>query len=757
MARRKVTVQKTIADMMPLPFVGGCKTYLPATSLPSGAFSMIQNMRATHPGFESRLGTLKLYATAHSATKTLSLYHFSKGKRVEKHLLVQYSDGDVYEATNHPPAVSTGAFGTLKYSGDATSYPAAYSVIDDTLLYSDGIDQHQLFPGDANPIKNFTVYSSAVTLPKIPELGSDYTMEVLDATTTTYAIISALGTNAADTILICCPAVPSKLNITMTTSINAVVSALTVKYMKSGSPDAFTTVGASLSDGTATGGATFAKSGTISWDTLTDMVPSFMFGMSGFWLSLTVSVALSATVRINQVTYGGAFQPLQNVWDGDGITALEARFYIATSAAYFTYYGASIDISAMVATNDALYFNTIDLMNAFYVDSTSTPSTTASVTPHLYYWTGSAWTEVSNLVDNTAGFTTPGWITFTKAAAQKTMFQTSYYSYWWKLTVTGGNLSTDVRIGIYTMPYYDINEIATAGRCNCSWKNRAVYGTDRDQYLLVSALHQPMVLNGSDFGILDPGDGRSNLPVCMRQFKNELMVWQEEKGTEGGCFTLFEGYNPDTYGKLVLSNKLGALNANSAVVIEGVEVSTETGVEVRTVVYVLSHYGVYMSDGRFCTMISDDIRNRFDPTSADCITRGRESDMWLAYDSTYNVLKLGLVCGTGGTVPNVFPVYDLTDSAWMFDVGQGLSSMCEVEAGSGDVTVLQCGGGSADGLIHLLNTGTTDNGTEIVPYAQMELDGGGLIMNLREMILSKTGNVTITPYQDGVAQTAKVI
>lgn len=757
MARKKFTTQRTIADMEPIPFRGGCNTYLPAITLPSGKFSMIQNMRATHPGFKARTGMLKLHSTAHTATKVLSAFHFSKGKRSEKHFLAQFSDGDLYEATTQPPGVTAGAFGTLKYSGDSSAIPAAYSVMDDSLLYSDGVDQHQLFPGDANPVTSFHVYSSAVALPLIPALGNDYTMEVLDTATSTYAVISALGTNAADTILICCPTVPSKLNIVMSTSVNAVVSALTIKYMKSGSPDAFTTVGASLSDGTATGGATFAKSGTISWDALTDMVPSFMFGISGFWLALTVSVALSATVRINQVTYGGAFQPLQNVWDGDSIPALEARFYIHASVAYFTYYGASIDVSSMVATNDAIYFNTIDNIRAIYIDATSTPSTTASVTPHLYYWNGSVFTtEVSNLVDNTVGMTKPGWMTFDKVSAEKTMFQTSYYSYWWKLTITGGNFPADTRIGIYVMPYYDINDIATTGRCNCAWKNRAVYGTDRDQYLLVSALHQPMVLNGSDFGTLDPGDGRANLPVCMRQFKNELMVWQEEKGTDGGCFTLFEGYNPDTYGKLVLSTKLGALNAKSAVVVEGVEVSTETGIEVRTVVYVLSHYGVYMSDGRFCTMISDDIRDRFDTTNANCIRRGYESDMWIAYDSVFNVLRLGLVCGTG-EVPNVFPVYDITDSAWMFDTGLGLSSMCEVESGSGTAPVVLCGGGSADGLVHLLNSGTTDNGVAIDSYATVELDGAGLVINLRELILAKDGDVTLTPYQDGTVQTAKVI
>jgi hypothetical protein len=245
----------------------------------------------------------------------------------------------------------------------------------------------------------------------------------------------------------------------------------------------------------------------------------------------------------------------------------------------------------------------------------------------------------------------------------------------------------------------------------------------------------------------------------MRQFKNELMVWQEEKGNSGGCFTLFEGYNPSTYGKLVISTKLGAMNAKSAAVVENVLVSTETQETIRTVVYVLSRYGVYMSDGLGCTMISDDIRDRFDTTdTASCIRRGYEKEMWLEYDAAHNCLRLGLVCGTTATVPNVFPVYDLTEKAWSFDaLGQALSCMCETDAVSGTVPVLQLGGGSSDGKVHLLNSGTTDNSTAIDSYATLEFDGGGLIMNMRELVISKDGNVTITPYQDAVAQVARVI
>jgi hypothetical protein len=152
------------------------------------------------------------------------------------------------------------------------------------------------------------------------------------------------------------------------------------------------------------------------------------------------------------------------------------------------------------------------------------------------------------------------------------------------------------------------------------------------------------------------------------------------------------------------------------------------------------------------------IQNYFDPKSADCIRRGYEDKMWLTYDSCYQCLKLGLVCGDTATVPNVFPIYDLEDKTWKFDSpAQPFSCCAEVEAASGDVAVLQVAGGTADGTIYQTNYGDDDVSTAIDAYATMELDGAGADILMRDMILRASGTTTVTPYLDGVAGTAKTI
>ena len=750
MPRRRLQTQRTIADMRPILFRGGCNTYLDPQSLPTGSFSMIQNMRPTHPGFKKRTGQIPLHTTPNGSLKALSLYQFSKGKREELHFFAQWSDNTVQEATNQPPTVTQGAFGTTVFSGSANSIAAAWSNIDDLLIFSNGADQHQIFAGLDNDVQAVIVYSSAASLPLIPTVGQDLSMELTNGTTEISAVIGPVGTNAGDCICVLCPIVPNQLGIQVAVP-NSIAAVMSIYYWNG----AWTQV-SNLSDGTSVGGKSLAQSGYVTFTQPIDAVSSYMFGQSGFWILLTFSAAITATTALSEVTYGSSWQPMQNVWSGVQVPVVETRVYTASTGQYFTYAGTSINVSSMVAGSDYLYFNSIDPIIGFYVDPTSTPSSTAGVSvSEVAAWNGSSFTPVSNLVDNSAGFTQAGWITFSKLATiQKTQFMTSYYSYWYRVKITGGNLSADTYLALYTMPYFNISELGLYGRCSCAWKGRAVLASTRDQYLYVSALDQPMVLNGDDYGTLDPGDGRANVVVCMRPFKNELMVWQKEKGTEGGCFTLFEGYDPTTYGKLVLSTQLGAMNANSAVVVENVIVAAENNDVVKTVVFVLSHYGVYMSDGMMCQMMSDQIRDRFDPTNAaNCIRAGYEEKMWIAYDSAYGVLRLGLVCGTQATECNVFPVYDIEDHEWSFDVpGQNLASCCEVEAGSGNLPVLQCAGGTADGTIYRLNYGTTDNGAEIDSFATMEVDGGGLVINIKDMIISKSGTLLITPYAYGVPQ-----
>jgi len=219
------------------------------------------------------------------------------------------------------------------------------------------------------------------------------------------------------------------------------------------------------------------------------------------------------------------------------------------------------------------------------------------------------------------------------------------------------------------------------------------------------------------------------------------MVYQEEKGVGGGCTTVFSGSTPTNFARSVLSVRIGAMNSKCVEVVEGVltatsDTATTLEEKIATLVFSLSSSGVCVSNGFTISIISDDIQNYFDQTKEECIRRGYEDKMWLKYDSAYNVLRIGLVSGALATKANIFPVYDLADKTWSFDVlGQKLACMAEIEAGSENIPTVQVGGGQEDGTVYQLNYGLNDVEKAIDSFIQIELNYSGEVLNLREFLI----------------------
>ena len=694
--------------------------------------------------------------------KVLNLYQFSKGKIADRYFFAQMSDGDLLQATNAPPAVTSGAFGAEVHSGSAGQKAAAFSHLNDIMIYSNGVDQHQLFPGDGNKVDAFRVYAGTAA-EIMPTLGKDFTLEVTDGDSTTVAVLDSLSTWANyDCLYIMTPVPANKLTFTITAA-NANASVATVNYWKNDDSWADT----SDTDGTISpAGKTLGASGSFTWTHPTDEIPTLKFEKVGYWYQIIFSAALDAEVEISEVTYGGGFRPLQNAWNGISDYLVEAQVALSSDANRYTYPSNAIDISSLT-TSDPIFLSSYDKLKGFYVDVGDTPNTATTTTiaaGDVEYWNGLAWTSVGTPFDGTLGLTRSGYILWDIMADDTKKFNPSarYTAYWYRLNITTANITGDPIIAISGVPYFEMETFGKGGTSTVR-KDRGCYTFNKyPQYIYVSHKDRINVLNGDDFAILEAGDGRANAITCMKKFHNELMVWQEEKGKEGGCLTLFEGYSPQTFGKLVLSAKVGTFNNKSAVVVDGVLTATATDETLKTLAFFISHYGICMTDGRTVTVISDDIANYFDPNdTTNCIRRGYESEMWVEHDTSCNVLRFGLVTGASATVCNTFPVYDLVDKGWSFDVlGQALTCMTEVEAASGNLPILQYGGGTDDGAIYRLNTGTNDidiaNTTiPIDAYIRMELGIEGVILLLRHLILrmkSQTaGDCTVTPYRNNVA------
>ena len=1034
---------------------GGVNTVTERYLLPDGSFSTLQNVRMKHPGFEQRLGCIKQHSTADATIETTTLYQFSKGKRVERILFRQLSDGSVQIATDNPPSTTTGVFGSDILSNSSGIVPASYGNINDYMLYSDGSRQHQIYGGSTQPILNVIVYKGSTTIAAIPEEGYDYTEEAIDNSATTYIVLDSLGNLADNDAVFIRTQLPCQdINLTVS-SVNSNGCLLGVYYWNG----AWTTV-SGLSDGTASGGATLAQSGSVTWTAPTDELPHYQFGRSGFWykfyiytstdantklllhcngtdasttftdsstsahtvtangnaqidtaqskfggasglfdgtgdylsvpynanlaptatgdwtldcwirtttlaatqviysvenngtteptvylrldtsgflfagagdtgctaqfnstasnqalsintwyhvamvidrtanliklfvggVECTYSVqesitgnlglcagsspahigsarpvasyfngwidelrvsnsarwtsnftpatvayetaVLDSTVRLSAVTCDmNTFVPLLNVWDGVLIDAIEAQVYSSSNLNYFTYGASAVELSSLRA-GDYWYFSSAYPLAGIHCDMGASPniikatftgssnlsfkdggsgydyiectsgdflsagfeigmsivitgSASNNITTSIanissttiYVPTGvftaenntsatitftntttlssvetmidGVWTAVTGLSDATGGISKSGFITWNRTSVNPTMTQfnsTQYYAYWYRLKYDV-KLSRGVNCGVTCIPYFDLSVYGN-GVCNAVWKERALYSFG-DQFIHVSAKDRFTVLNGMDYDILEAGDGRNNATLCMKKFYNELIAWQEERGEEGGCTTIFEGYNPSTYGKLLLSDRIGIMNAKCSAIVDGVSTATMSEEVIRVNAFWLSKYGVMSTKGKNASIdvVSDAIGNYFDPTKSEYINLTYKNKMWLVHDKTYNVIRIGLVSGNSATTCNIFPVLDLVNGGWSFDtLGQPLTHMANIEAASGAKEILQVGAGASDGFVYQLNQTNDDVSTAVNYQVVMELDGDGKVIDLKEDYfrckVQSSGNIT---------------
>jgi hypothetical protein len=520
-----------------------------------------------------------------------------------------------------------------------------------------------------------------------------------------------------------------------------------------------------VEDTTIDGGDSFAQDGYIYSEKFLDNKPQRLFGLSGYWLRFKMSSSSADFTGKFKVFYN--FTELSNVWDGVYVDFVEALFFdnSATSDPYYTYGNTTIDISEMT-TSDYVYFSSQYVPKDIYATVGNTPNTN-SVSLTFEYWDGTQWVTWTTLTDGSEGFRQSGLINMSpqtaETASQKQGFNGSPLQlHWFRLSVSG-TVSDNCRIGLTYQPILNLDDFGTKTTCAAVWKERAVYVFDNyPSWINVTKNGTVNVLNGDDYTPLQAGDGRRNAVVCMRKFHNELLTWQEEKGDEGGCTTIFEGYNPTTFGKFLLSAKIGTLNADTAVVVDGALQASRTDYAAATLAYFLSNYGVFYTDGQTIKSIHEPIRNYFDPTSADCIRHGYQQYCWLTYDETHHVLRMGLVSGSSATQPNVFPVFDLITRRWSFDAfASAHTPRCMSEIGGDSSTsavqVAVLAGSLSGDIYHASSTNLNDNGdTAIDMQVRIEFSANGHLMNINEYAVRfkrQVGNIICKVYENGVENT----
>jgi hypothetical protein len=495
-----------------------------------------------------------------------------------------------------------------------------------------------------------------------------------------------------------------------------------------------------------------------------DNKPQKLYGLSGYWVKFKMDsnyMEFRGKWKI-----GANFSSLENVWDGVPLDAIEAQFYNNNDSAYYTYANTAIDVSVMT-TSDYVYFATQYIPVTVFIDVGNTPNTNAA-TLTFEFWDGENWQTWTIISDGSNGCTQTGGVKLDRTTvedeedgSQVQEFNNSVYGLHWFRFKTSAQFSADTRISITYEPVLDIGDFGSKVNCCAVWKERMVYSFDAyPSWIYVTKNNTVNVLNGDDYAVLQAGDGRRNDVLCMKKFHNELLVWQEEKGEEGGCTTIFEGYNPSTFGKFLLSAKIGILNADCAVVVDGALQASRDDYNAATLAYFMSNYGIFFTDGQTIRSIHDAIRNYFDPTSPDCIRNGYQQYCWLSYDETHHVLRAGIVSGASATEPNIFPVFDLMTRRWSFDAfASAHTPRCMSEV-SGDsltsaVQVVMLAGSKDGDMFNASSSNLNDNGdTAIDAQVRIEFGANGHLLNLNEFAVrfkrQAAGSILFKVYENGV-------
>jgi len=727
-------MQEEIIDIKGIPFNGGCITAVDNASIPTGGYSYVKNIRPLHPGFETRKGCRKKHSTADGTNQVMTLYQFSKSKVAEQHFYAQMSDGDVLEATDAPPTVTSGVFGSEVFSGSSGSVPASWGVIGDKCVYSNGVDNHQIYGGTSSYVDKFIVFKDDATIPTVPQGGENYTLQVTDGNSSTVAVLDSLSTYALHDCIFFRTSVPCK-SITLTVSTgNDNASVASVYYWKNDSTWAEASTG--WDDGTDVGGDTLKQSGTMAWTAPSDIMEKYAFGSCGWWYQIRFSAALDSEVEVSSVTFSSDWEDIVNIWDGVMVYAVEVQTEGTSTYAVNT--ASSVDLDAHGSGKKIMIAST-DPIEGIYIDPGTTPNATGTALTSLKYWDGDSYVTVGTTTDESNGMSNAGWLTFPRqSGVQAHQFEGSVYAYWYEL-IWNAEIAADVTVSINVMPYFDIAELGNGYTC-AVWKERMVTSFDLyGSYVYFTKKNYPFVYNGADYGLLKVGDGRSNRVLAMHPLYNELIVWQEEKGVEGGCTTVLEGYSPTTFGRLLLDSSIGIVNAKAKVSVPGVLTSTQTDESIHTLIFWISRKGICATNGKQIWVISDDIRNYFDPKeTSTCIRYGYEDQHCIGYDSMYNGLRIGLVTGASATTPNTFLFFDIIDKKWYFDdPAQEFSCFVEVESAtsSGGPPVTALAGGVDDGFVYQVNYGDDDTGEVIDAYLTMQLQIGGEMISLRELMV----------------------
>lgn len=503
---------------------------------------------------------------------------------------------------------------------------------------------------------------------------------------------------------------------------NSAASTLAVTYWNGAAWTGVT----SLSDGTASGGVTFAQSGTVTFDSTSDIAKIKVINQIViYWYRIGIS-AISNGSTIYQITNRIPFQLIKDIWDGADRQCLSCQYYHSSAyndntvgIAEEDYSSADtasyLDISSMASASDYIYLGFVERQTALSLTFVTAKVNANASNLTVSYWDGDAWTSVGTITDGTdnGGKTlgqsgTVSWNAPQSGIEFKKEIGKKFPLYYYRLSVSA-NLSANTfidylagipaqnTIGSYRFPMIGQDRLWL---CNSN---------DSDvNAVMCSALGTSVVFNGDDSIKIYFGDSTEIVAATslFTQFGSNLYnILAFFKTNETWVVS---GGGPDSWVKYQASDRIGCVAPLTMTTIH-IDAEIAPGMNQNVVIWQGSD-GIYLFDGKAFTPIHTDIKDVFDKNSSTKINASMASKSVAFYNDFHGEWHWLFASGTSTTL-NKELVFDIRNAKW-FEIDRG----SYLQAG---VTVSDTNGnrynyGFLDsGYMERLEYGNTFDGTSI--------------------------------------------
>ncbi len=681
------------------PFTGKYDGVTPATMLEKGQISDGLNMRKISAlgGWKPRKGcTIHNTTALESGAAVKSLHQYTNPKQGDYPFLAQVNS-KLYDSSGDPPTASGAGFGS-DIGVVVGTIPGFSCVVGEHWIYADGSGKPIIWGGDSPYVFAAFYYDDSEGMYR------DITREVTDGNDDNTATITLA---ASDKIYVVMNEIAEAVILNLGSSVNNNVETVTLKSWQAGSWS-----DRSASDGTASGGASLAQDGSITWTRSSSDTMRLIGGsVMGYVYELSFSGLLDA-VEIVSIKCSVDPTAITNKWNGQFDYVAGARFYDQSVGDYEEGFGkitneaTSLYIDISEATiSDYFYFKTYAPATAIYLGVVADYENDGDAQiDNIEHFDGDSWVAGTAIVDATlddgadSSFSQTGMVSWdgTRDNAKMSLLEGDPVPGFWYRISWGATLATDVRI--YFAAYATFPNALPAYDGCVEFKNRLMLWGDPEwpNRLRFSAANRPDCFSGGDSGYTTPVGGADKI-LCAVKFYNELFVFKENS------IFLLEGEDARTLGALIVSSTVGLASPKTVQVAE-VGTPGSHRDEPLSVCLWQDTDGVYYSDGRKPRKISLPLDHYFNTEYATAIPAASIKDRQAGVDPLKNEYHLLL--------PTAELVYNYAIDEWYppWEREVDLATFLSLRGASGDDRY-HIYGASAAGHVFRLENDTTDKNT----------------------------------------------